>query len=236
VAFTTHTDVDRAILINADDAAILIAVLNLSEPGGYSYASCRPSVVTFASISVSLSICDEAGKIDINFAPRPALVGLFTAAGSEANDATTEADAVLNWREPMSAGRVDGSTNGIYENETYPYLPRNAPLESVGELQLVAGMTPAIFDKISPTLSVYSHESDVDPSVEVEPLRMLLGHAIPLLPAADGNREPQLSGLTIGHTFSIVAYSQRGGYKATRQATVLLTGNPFYPLWVYQWE
>jgi len=80
--------------------------------------------------------------------------------------------AILDWLDPDddTGGSSSGSYNcdGGAERDYYtqldePYEPRNGPLESIGELRLVRGMTPQIFRRIAPFLTVYTRTDYTSP-------------------------------------------------------------------------
>ncbi len=92
--------------------------------------------------------------------------------GEDAMDGAATADdvgkfmcALLDWLDPDNdtAGSSSGSysCDGGAEKDYYtqldqPYEPRNGPLESIGELRLIRGMTPAMYRKVAPYLTVYT--------------------------------------------------------------------------------
>lgn len=50
------------------------------------------------------------------------------------------ADAILDWIDPDDDAGPLGAEQGYYAGLAYPYMPRNAPLRSIEELELVAGV------------------------------------------------------------------------------------------------
>ncbi len=80
--------------------------------------------------------------------------------------------ALLDWLDPDNdtAGSSAGSYNcdGGAERDYYtqlkePYEPRNGPLESIGELRLIRGMTPAMYRKVAPYLTVFTRTDYATP-------------------------------------------------------------------------
>jgi DNA uptake protein ComE-like DNA-binding protein len=52
------------------------------------------------------------------------------------------ADAILDWIDPDDDTNPMGAEIGYYSSLPYPYEPRNAPMRSIEELELVAGVYP----------------------------------------------------------------------------------------------
>jgi len=82
-------------------------------------------------------IVDEASKLNLNFAPRSALMKL--------PKMTDEiADSILDWRDADDTPLANGAENAYYQALPQPYKCKNAPFETVEELLLVRGVTPEI--------------------------------------------------------------------------------------------
>lgn len=113
--------------------------------------------------SISVAIQDEAGKININLAEGQLIRNLLVAVGVEVERVDHIVDAILDWRDGDSLRRLNGAERQEYEMAGLDYAPANKPFESVDELRLVLGMTGALFDQISPSLTVYSKHGGVNP-------------------------------------------------------------------------
>jgi general secretion pathway protein K len=114
---------------------------------------------------VTISIQDESGKIDINTAHASLLEKLFAWAGLEPDDAKSLADQVADWRDRDDRPRREGAEKDAYDQANRGYEPKNQPLDSIEELRLVLGVSPTLFDKIRPGITVYSKQRGIDPSV-----------------------------------------------------------------------
>jgi DNA uptake protein ComE-like DNA-binding protein len=80
-------------------------------------------------------IIDEAGKLNINTATSDQLMNL--------PDMTQDiADAIYDWR--STAGAAAGGESNYYQSLPDPYTEKNAPFETVEELNLVEGITPQL--------------------------------------------------------------------------------------------
>jgi len=121
--------------------------------------------LTFANASVRVVLEDESGKIDLNAAPDALLKGLFVSAGLSEEASVSLLDAVLDWRDPDKFRRLHGAEADDYLAAGKSYGPSNAPFETVDELQRVLGMTPGLYRKLAPALTVYSKQPGVNTAV-----------------------------------------------------------------------
>jgi general secretion pathway protein K len=134
----------------------------------------RPYRWPFGNAEVTVKITDETGKVDLNAADLTLLAGLIQAVSGEGqgegegeqrdplNSAGREearkiASAILDWRDPDSLSQAEGGAEDAqYAADERPYGAKDGPFETVGELELVLGMTPELFAKLLPHLTVYS--------------------------------------------------------------------------------
>jgi general secretion pathway protein K len=129
--------------------------------------------------SVRVRLLDESGKIDINTASDPLLKGLFQAQGIEEEEALKLVEAMRDWIDPDNVRRQRGAEEPEYQAAGLPYKPANSWFQTTEELQLVLGMTPALFQRISGLITVYSRQPGVN--VQIASREVLL--AVPGLTA-----------------------------------------------------
>ena len=111
--------------------------------------------------SYEVVVEDEAGKLNINSAPRSALEALF--------DSREIADCIIDWRDKDDTPRPLGAESQYYSSLRTPYSSKNGPFDTVGELLLVKDITketlsiPATADgrPLSDLLTVYSWDKNV---------------------------------------------------------------------------
>jgi general secretion pathway protein K len=118
--------------------------------------------VPFNGSVLRIKIGDEGGKIDLNFATRELLVKMFNSVDVESGVADKLADAIIDWRDANDDVHLNGAERKDYVQHHLPYTPRNAPFQSVEELQFVLGVTPKLYKVVEPMLTVYSQKSGVD--------------------------------------------------------------------------
>ena len=116
-------------------------------------------------IPVQVAIYDEAGKIDLNTAPEALIAGLMRSIGLDEPTGSALAAAILDWRSPGMLKRINGAKEDDYRAAGKDYGPPNAPFQTVDEVQRVLGMTPEVYRRIAPSLTVYSGQPGINTSV-----------------------------------------------------------------------
>ncbi len=106
-------------------------------------------------VDVGSGLVDEDRRINLNTAPVEVLQSLFRAAGVRKEDALGLAEVVADWRDEDDKERKHGAEGFDYEGFSPGYECKDGPFESVEELLLVKGMTPALWATCAPTLTVY---------------------------------------------------------------------------------
>jgi general secretion pathway protein K len=89
-------------------------------------------------------------------------------------DAAKLVDAIADWRDADSNRRLKGAEAPEYTAAGLSYGPANALFQSTEELKLVLGMTPEIFARIAPLITVYSGQPGINEQIATrEVLRAL---------------------------------------------------------------
>lgn len=126
------------------------------------------------------SAVDESAKIDVNSAPETLLRGLFeNVAGVDAATAAKLADAVQDWRDPDDTRRANGAEEADYRAAGLPQKPSNMGFETVMEVARVMGVTPAIFARIAPSLTVHSRQPGINAQTASRDVLLALPGATP---------------------------------------------------------
>jgi general secretion pathway protein K len=114
---------------------------------------------------IAVNALDESGKIDLNTAPDGLIKGLLQTAGElDADTAGRLVDAIDDWKNIGDVPRPNGAKAPEYQAAGLNYKPANAPFEAVAELQRVLGMTPAVYNRIADSLTVYSRMAGINPA------------------------------------------------------------------------
>jgi general secretion pathway protein K len=150
----------------AAEAGLMRAIYGLQDPRlkqrwigdgrGYTFKYDQATVVVHAT--------DEGGKVDLNTDTPDVLRALFRAAGLPADQASQLADRVVDWRNaPIIADAAD-SQRAAYAAAGRHYGPRHGPFATIEEAQMVLGMTPALYRRVAPVLTIWAGNTSPDPN------------------------------------------------------------------------
>lgn len=129
------------------------------KPDGRSYRW------NYDGADVEVKLVDENGKLDLNQAEPQLLTALLQGAGAEPTQAARLAAAIVDWRDPDQLTQpAGGGEDGDYASAGLPYGAKDMEFESVAELQQVLGMTPQLYARIEPYLTIYSGRTRPDPT------------------------------------------------------------------------
>lgn len=162
---------------------------------------------------LSLRIESLAGRVNPNRASIDLLAALLQAVGADSRAAQAIGAQIISWRVPNTQAGADYRAAGRED------LPPGQPFESIPEIGLVLGMTPALLATLTPHLSLY-RDSDPDPATADPVVRQALQRLEPNgtpAPAAAGPPDPGVVAVT-------ATAEDRAGRRFVRHA-VALTGS-----------
>lgn len=114
---------------------------------------------TFSLVTDGLSpVVDEERKVNLNHTSVEIVSRLLQrVSGLDRDESDELVYNLLDWMDSDSFfGHPDyGAEDSYYENLRKPYSAKDAPYEVLDELLLVKGMTPEIFTRIKPFITVY---------------------------------------------------------------------------------
>ena len=201
---------------------------------------------------IRIQIRAENGKIDLNTARSELLLGLFQSVSVPEEEQIPLVQAILDWRDKDNLTRTDGAEDDDYINAGKSYEAKDGPFNSLNELLLVKGMTPTLFKKIKPALTIYSHSTNIYmrsasrevllaiPSVEKTTIETYLTDRNSI---KDSNQSPPLIGVdskyisnTRGTTFSII--SEATVNNATSRIETVISTRRYnnYPYSILAWQ
>jgi general secretion pathway protein K len=175
----------------AAEAGLNLAVYELrkADPIERWVGDGRPYRFNYGGAEIEVQITDESGKIDLNSACNSGmstgagtgaaggttgsniLVNLFMSKGVPLEQAEALGAAVADWCDPDDLSQPNGAEIDDYKAAGLSYGPKNAPFDTVSELQQVLGMNYDLFSKVEPALTIYSGRSS--PSAGAAPLEAL---------------------------------------------------------------
>ncbi len=233
----------------AAQAGLMRAIYGLQDPRAEQrwISDGRSYPFKFDDASVTVSLIDESGKVDLNSASQPVLEQMFRNAGANQNRAHTLAQAVMDWRSFGLGAEQQQQQAHAYTAAGLDYGPRHGPFASIEELQLVVGMDPVMYRTLAPVLTIWSGRDSPNPSTA--PLQALLAipgidqaHAQQMMAARMNgqNGQPGL-GLAAGGgvTHSIRSEATLAdGTRAVLRATIRLRGarSGAQPYAVLRWQ
>ncbi|HRP73669.1 MAG TPA: type II secretion system protein GspK [Luteimonas sp.] len=197
----------------------------------------------FADAEVEIRIVDESGKIDLNAADAATLAALLRAVGAGPRDADAVAAAIVDWRDADDLTQPQGGAEDPqYAAAGRPYGAKDAPFETVAEVEQVLGMTPALYAALAPHLTIYSGLPVPDTrfatsaalqALGIDPEPVLANRERPALAV-----DPGFMGAGSG-TYSIDSHARlRDGRESVLRAVVRLgpSGVPGSAYTVLRWE
>ena len=196
-------------------------------------ATCRVGA-DFATVAFT----NTDGLVNLNLASQALLTRVITGIGLASDDAGRLARDIVDYRTVGDASVAGGSKTQAYRQAGLLLGPRNGPFLSVGELDQVIGMTPALFARLQPLMTVHSASGVVNKQLMTLPVALALaGSAAPsqdldiLRTRLDLPFEFTLvprtrsSGAGTSNTYLVrVTVEQGGQARFTRAAVVGLTG------------
>ncbi|MEP6908403.1 MAG: type II secretion system minor pseudopilin GspK [Pseudoxanthomonas sp.] len=130
----------------------------------------------FAGGDLELRIVDETGKVDLNQAGQPLLSALMQVLGTERARAEQVSAAILDWRDADSLTQVNGGAEDPdYAAAGLAYGAKDAPFETVAEVEQVLGMDPVLYARLEPYLTLYSGRGEPDPTYAQAPVLAAMG-------------------------------------------------------------
>ncbi|MFH0985424.1 MAG: hypothetical protein V1882_07785 [Candidatus Omnitrophota bacterium] len=109
-------------------------------------------------LKVHYGVDDEEGKVNLNVADAKSLSEFFQKIGGvEPELADQIGYSVADWRDTDNslAHPEYGAEDDFYEDFETPYECKDYKFESIEELLLVRGITPELFEKVRPFITVY---------------------------------------------------------------------------------
>ena len=202
---------------------------------------------------IRIAIQDEAGRIDLNTAQKPVIEGLLRGVGVDDQARVAISEAIIDWRDPDNLRQLQGAEDEDYQAAGRSYGAKDGSFSCVEELQQVLGMTPALYRKLAPLLTVHSHRLNVDINLAPPALVQVLeaseaaqaGVEPTNLGAAASNRDLSRSDFSSprgglrssgSSTFTLRAYAKVYDTLAEIAATIKLGGDRDQPYSVIAWS
>ena len=202
---------------------------------------------------LTVAIQDESGKIDINKASQQLLIGLFSAAGVEYDQSTQLVDALLDWRDKDNLQRINGAEDSDYSAAGLPYGAKDGTFNSIEELIQLRGITPEIFKKLKPAITIHSMQARIRlHSAPISVLNSLPGMTEELITEIMASRlergnviipalipdsvRPLVFTSGQGNVYTITSDAQVEGMNSRLQVTLILKKSGNRPITILDWQ
>ncbi len=116
----------------------------------------------FAEVDLMIRVFNEASRIDLNEATPELLSALLVALGMEEDPASSLASAIVDWRDENDASLLNGAEDSDYLDAGRAIGAKDMPFNLVEELMQVLGMTPEIYRRLAPEVSVDLEGGELD--------------------------------------------------------------------------
>lgn len=177
----------------------------------------------FGGADVRVRIVDESGKVDLNRADAVLLAALLRGAGAAPERVGALAAAILDWRDADNLTQPGGDAEDPgYAAAGLPYGAKDAPFESVAELEQVLGMTPEVYARLAPLATVYG---GTVPRREFAPPEVLVAMGLDPQQVRAESEGPRPGGLVAGSgTYSIESRATLGSGRSAVLRVVVRSG------------
>lgn len=125
------------------------------------------------TVALTVTVQDEAGRVDLNAADEAMLTALLRGVGLGADETVAITDRILDFRDRDSERRGAGAERPEYAAAGLPG-PKDAAFDAVEELGQVLGLDAALASQIKPLVTVHSGLAGVDPKVASDALLAVL--------------------------------------------------------------
>ena len=130
----------------------------------------------FDGAQIEISVRDETGKVDLNAAAPDLLAGLMRTLGEPEASARQIAGAIVDWRDEDNLVQVaGGAEDPNYAAAGLAWGAKDAPFETVAEVEQVQGMRPALFRSLALHVTVHSALAVPDANFADGPVLQAMG-------------------------------------------------------------
>ncbi|MCP3416087.1 general secretion pathway protein GspK [Bradyrhizobium brasilense] len=198
--------------------------------------------------SVGVTFTSEAGRLDLNYASKEMLIGLFVVLGARKDAAAEYADRIVGWRTRPAPGSENVEAARY---NALGYSPRQGLFTHINELALVAGIPEAFVDRVLPFVTVFNGGPDVDPTIAAPEVALAVDKASGKDQDGFGARPASPNGIAAGtqapsqQSAASTAQSPcyriaisirfRNGHRTTSEAVIAL-GDKVEPYRVLSWQ
>lgn len=216
------------------DAGVHAAVLGLMQSRAEDLwpADGTPRTIRLDGGTVRVAIRSEAGKVDLNTGDRALAGRLLGELGVAGEERDALLDAIADFRDEDDLRRLRGAEDSDYRAAGLSWGAKDAPFARVEELRFVLGVTPELFRRLAPNVTVYSRRRGVDLAVAPPQVRQAAGVG---KDAGDSRAKPWQGGGRRVYTVRAMGRTESGA-SFLREAVVRLSPDPVRPYAFLHWR
>jgi general secretion pathway protein K len=124
-----------------------------------------PLMCAHGDAAIAIAVTDVAGLVDLNAASPALLEWLLRGLGAAPDRAAALAAAIVDFRDEDDVPGVNGAESAAYLAAGLAHGPKNAPFETVTELDQVLGMDVALLGRLRAVTTVHSRQPGIDAAV-----------------------------------------------------------------------
>jgi len=184
----------------AAEGGIEVATIRLSNPDPLLQwvPDNRVYKYTVDKTRIEIRTVDESGKVDINVAGADVIQPLLLAVGVDELQAQTITSAIMDWRDPDDLLTLPGGAEDPqYSAAERPYGSKDGAFQTISELQQVLGVTPELYLKLKPLITIYSGLTRPNPSFAPPEVLAALGLQAPQIAQLLAQREAWRPGMPV---------------------------------------
>lgn len=197
----------------------------------------RAQEIDFGGAHIAITLIDERGKVNINAIEAPVIERMLTEAGLEGHARNIARDSLLDWQDSDDETLPDGAEASYYEKQKI--TPPNGGVQTIDELGMIRGFTPAVVDRLRSFVTVERDAVPFSPRYAGPQALAAIGDSRGAIAGIERQRELNGQRTAIGFsdqvswtgrpiTIAVEATTPgRGRYRL--QAIVELTGKPDHP-------
>jgi general secretion pathway protein K len=186
------------------DGVTRLVTLRLSDrPTGFARDGTPMLCRNDHAAAVAISVTDVAGLVDLNAASPDLLEWLLRGLGVAPERAASLAAAIVDFRDEDDIPSVNGAESAAYRAAGLAHGPKNAPFETVTEVDQVLGMDLALLGRLRAVTTVYSRQPGIDAAMA--PREVLAAAAVASGSGADAAAAGPNARAAIPSQFSIAS-------------------------------
>jgi general secretion pathway protein K len=184
----------------------------------------NPYTCVHDDAAVEIAITDVGGLVDLNTASARLFEWLLLGHGLAADRVAALAAAIVDFRDEDDQPSRNGAESAAYRAAGLRHGPKNAPFESVTELDQVLGMDLALFARLRGVTTVHSRQPGIDPTKappEVLALAAVAAEATPRMGDERTRIPPEFRAASRGRAFRVTVRVQlASGGRFGREAVI----------------